>query len=76
MKVMTEKLGLFSYILIQQLDLLSVPSLRGLENISILYIKYIVTEPPISGVPTYAIRLLFAIFYQEDRTACLWDYQT
>lgn len=70
---MTEKLGLFSYILIQQLDLFSVPSVRGLGNISI---KYIVTEPPISGVPTYAIGLLFEIFYQEDRTACLWDYQT
>jgi len=69
---MKEKLGLFSYILIQQLDLLSVPSLRGLGNINI---KYIVTEPPISRVPANAIGLLFEILYQEDRTACLCNYQ-
>jgi len=49
-----------------------VPSLRGLGNINI---KYIVTEPPISRVPANAIGLLFEILYQEDRTACLCNYQ-
>ena len=72
MKVKKEKLGLFSYILIQQLDLLSVPSLRGLGNISI---KYTVTELLSPKEPAQAIGLLFEILCQESRTACLCDYQ-
>lgn len=69
---MKEKLGLFSCLLIQQLALFPMPSLKGLGNVSI---KYIVTEPLIPRTPAYPEGLLFEILYREDRTACLCDYQ-